>query len=229
MLASTRSFTGEELEERKGELPQERGSKGHQAGEGWCFSSDKAHASMGKLLWGIFGLGKQQKSCTELAVLERPLPSDQAGCWGGWSTPSTALCTPKGVSPTSWATLCALLPTVGCLLCTPHARATPWACKEHPKAGQEWRQPHSKPPFCTTPCQPGPAQTLGGPPTPSVCQGTRGEVCWCHSRVTLHGCWLSRPLGAPGVQRNTVLLQNEAAAEGGHGGDEAEMTGAPRL
>lgn len=71
MPARTRSPTGEELEAGKGKLPWERASKGCQAGEGRCFSSNKAHAGMGKLLQGILGPDEQQKSCTEPAVLER--------------------------------------------------------------------------------------------------------------------------------------------------------------
>lgn len=71
MPASTRSPRGKELEAGKGKLPWERASKGCQAGEDRCFSSNKAHTDMGKLLQGILGLDKQQKSCTEQAMLER--------------------------------------------------------------------------------------------------------------------------------------------------------------
>ena len=71
MPASKRSATGEGLEAGKGELPWERAGEGCQAGEGRCFSSHKAHASVGKLLQGILGPDKQQKSCTEPVVLER--------------------------------------------------------------------------------------------------------------------------------------------------------------
>lgn len=53
-------------------MPWERASEGCQAGEGRCFNLNKAHkSSMGKLLQGILGPDKQQKTCTGPAVLER--------------------------------------------------------------------------------------------------------------------------------------------------------------
>lgn len=46
-------------------MPWEWASEGCQAGGGRCFSSNKAHASMGKLFQGILGPEEQQKCCTE--------------------------------------------------------------------------------------------------------------------------------------------------------------------
>lgn len=80
-------------------------------------------------------------------------PSDQAECWGGCSTPNTALSAPKGVTLQAGCPS-TLLPTLG----APRAPHKPQKClglagapkgliRKH-KRGDD---PTANPPFCVTP------------------------------------------------------------------------------